>query len=280
MTIGEKIKKARLEKGLTQAKLCGDRITRNMLSAIEGNKARPSYATAEYLAEQLQLPLSYLFSSDEGVFYYQKERMISDVRKALCEKNYSRCIELCSALSGCDDEIALILSTAHFELGKRLVLNGSLQSGKQHLSDFKKYCSMTVYDTSYFEHACLLYSALADNIKAPLLVMDNKAFEANLRTSFEGDLYKYMLLDQKYEYSDDRLTRHIAAKELIKERRYNEALAIMKKVEEERNRGGYNAYLIFGIYTDMEICYKQLGDFESAYRYASKRLSLIDGFKS
>ena len=34
MTFGEKIKKARKEQGLTQKELAGDRITRNMLSAI------------------------------------------------------------------------------------------------------------------------------------------------------------------------------------------------------------------------------------------------------
>ena len=35
MTIGEKIKTERLRKKLTQSEIAGDRITRNMLSAIE-----------------------------------------------------------------------------------------------------------------------------------------------------------------------------------------------------------------------------------------------------
>jgi hypothetical protein len=42
----------------------------------------------------------------------------------------------------------------------------------------------------------------------------------------------------------------------------------------------HNAYITFGVYSDLEICYKQLFDFENAYRYTSKRLSLIEGFQS
>ena len=42
MTLGEKIKQARQEAGLSQRQLCGDAITRNMLSQIENGSARPS----------------------------------------------------------------------------------------------------------------------------------------------------------------------------------------------------------------------------------------------
>ena len=35
MTLGEKIKAARKEKGMTQSSLCAEKITRNMLSEIE-----------------------------------------------------------------------------------------------------------------------------------------------------------------------------------------------------------------------------------------------------
>ena len=35
MTLGEKIRQARLEAGLSQRQLCGGEVTRNMLSQIE-----------------------------------------------------------------------------------------------------------------------------------------------------------------------------------------------------------------------------------------------------
>ena len=53
MTLGQKLKKARLDRGLTQAQVVGDRITRNMLSQLENDLASPSVGTLEYLASVL-----------------------------------------------------------------------------------------------------------------------------------------------------------------------------------------------------------------------------------
>ena len=65
MTLGEKIKKARLERHMTQREVVDGYITRNMLSKIENNSATPSLKTMEYLANQLGLPMSY-FVTDVG----------------------------------------------------------------------------------------------------------------------------------------------------------------------------------------------------------------------
>ena len=59
MELGEKIRKARLEAGLSQRQLCGEEITRNMLSLIENGSAKPSMKTLRYLAAQLDKPLSF-----------------------------------------------------------------------------------------------------------------------------------------------------------------------------------------------------------------------------
>ncbi len=59
MSLGEKLRQARLEAGLSQRALCGDAITRNMLSQIENGSAKPSMTTLQYLAGRLQKPVSY-----------------------------------------------------------------------------------------------------------------------------------------------------------------------------------------------------------------------------
>ncbi len=59
MDLGQKIKQARLESGLSQRQVCGDKLTRNMLSLIENGNARPSMDTLGYLAERLGRPISW-----------------------------------------------------------------------------------------------------------------------------------------------------------------------------------------------------------------------------
>ena len=66
MELAQKLKQARLDAGLSQKVLCGDRITRNMLSQIENGSARPSMDTLRYLATRLGKPLSY-FLEDHAV---------------------------------------------------------------------------------------------------------------------------------------------------------------------------------------------------------------------
>ena len=53
MDIGQRIKEARLAAGLSQRQLCGDMITRNMLSLIENGSARPSMDTLRYFSARL-----------------------------------------------------------------------------------------------------------------------------------------------------------------------------------------------------------------------------------
>lgn len=64
MTLGEKLKLARLEAGLSQRALCGDMITRNMLSQIEHGTAKPSMDTLRYLAKRLEKPMSFFLEEE------------------------------------------------------------------------------------------------------------------------------------------------------------------------------------------------------------------------
>lgn len=74
MELAQKLKQARQDAGLSQKALCGDRITRNMLSQIENGSARPSMDTLRYLATRLGKPLSY-FLEDDAVTSPNQELM-------------------------------------------------------------------------------------------------------------------------------------------------------------------------------------------------------------
>ena len=75
MELGARIRQARLDAGLSQRQLCGDVITRNMLSQIENGSARPSMDTLKYLAQQLGTTIS----------YFLDEQAISSPNVALME---------------------------------------------------------------------------------------------------------------------------------------------------------------------------------------------------
>ena len=80
MELGEKLKTARQEAGLSQRQLCGDVITRNMLSQIEHGTARPSMETLRYLASRLGKPLSWFLEEDTAVS--SNQALMEQVRKA------------------------------------------------------------------------------------------------------------------------------------------------------------------------------------------------------
>ena len=67
MELGEKLRQARQEAGLSQRQLCGEIITRNMLSQIEHGTARPSMDTLRQLSSRLGKPVSYFLEEDAAV---------------------------------------------------------------------------------------------------------------------------------------------------------------------------------------------------------------------
>ena len=70
MSIGEKIKKLRSAKLMTEADLAGSEITRNMLSQIENDVAQPSMNTIRYIAARLNVSPGFLLAegNDEQIY--------------------------------------------------------------------------------------------------------------------------------------------------------------------------------------------------------------------
>ena len=83
MQIGEKIKKLRTAKLMTQNELVGGEITRNMLSRIENGAAQPSMATVKYIAQRLNVSVGFLLAEEEDEILYFKSAEINNIKKAL-----------------------------------------------------------------------------------------------------------------------------------------------------------------------------------------------------
>ena len=91
MTLGQKIKNARLERGMTQKELVGEAITRNMLSKIENDAATPSVRTLDYLARALDLPVGY-FLGEAGLSDGSAPDGLDGARAAYREGRWLDCL--------------------------------------------------------------------------------------------------------------------------------------------------------------------------------------------
>lgn len=100
MHLGEKIRQARLEAGLSQRQLCGETITRNMLSQIENGSANPSMATLRFLAEGLGKSVSF-FLQEEAVLS-PNPNLMQQARQAYAAKKYGDVLQLEQAYQGPD----------------------------------------------------------------------------------------------------------------------------------------------------------------------------------
>ena len=118
MSIGDKIRSARLDKHMTQSEVAADKITRNMLSAIESGKASPSLETLYHIANKLDLKISYLLSEDIDESVYKKNHLMPEIKKAYVNGNYAYCISLIGQISDIDDELSYILANCNFKLGE------------------------------------------------------------------------------------------------------------------------------------------------------------------
>ncbi|WMJ80806.1 helix-turn-helix transcriptional regulator [Clostridium sp. MB40-C1] len=68
LSVGEKIKRARIYKGYTLKDVCGEEISVSKLSCIENGKVDAEYWVLEYIAEKLEMDFEYLKQSvDEQI---------------------------------------------------------------------------------------------------------------------------------------------------------------------------------------------------------------------
>ena len=132
MTLGQKIKAARLEKGLTQKEVVGDYITRNMLSKIENDSATPSVRTLEYLAKALDLPTGY-FLSDAQISDGLVPDGLNEARAAFREKRWTDCLALLEAdkTAGTSDEGYLLHARAGAYAARQALEEGRLTEARE-----------------------------------------------------------------------------------------------------------------------------------------------------
>ena len=252
MELGQKIRAARLEAGLFQRQLCGDTITRNMLSQIENGSARPSMDTLQILAARLHKTVSYFL--DEGASC--NEELMKRLRQAPPEQVAELLKEYVSPDPIFDRERYFLESNALLSLSRQ-----ALQEGK------------TVYAQALWE------KAMAAGEKTPYFQKANA-----LLLAYEIDPTQAESLCK--QLPEDDLLLQMRAESAIQEGKWTLALTYLKLIGNLTDRGYFlkgEAYFGLGeyekaadaylrsqmpVYDRLEKCYKEQKDFEKAYYYA------------
>lgn len=289
--IGTKIKDLRSAKMMTQQELAGDHITRNMLSRIENGFALPSLPSLLYIAERLSVTPGYLLASEGEEFYYKKTSRMPDILNTFSAGEWMICKDLCSTLSGFDDEIRFVTFLCELNAAKELFSTGQLREAAEMFDEAKKYADLTIYPIAPYVAECDMYLLCIFGI-SPSLVSDIEVWSSPKLSAlsdpfcryysllFWADNGQHSLFEELRKDSFDNDTGvfadHINAKSKMKKGEYLEAYHILKQILAASEN--IPAPMLYFIFTDLEICCRELSDYRGAYEYSSDRTGMLEKF--
>ena len=262
MNLGEKVRRLRQHAGLTQSELAGGEITRNMISRIEAGNASPSLSTLYYLAERLKVSPAYFLSEEDDEFGYQRTSQIHEIRALFSRGLYDACISRCVALDREDAEISLILAQCYMQLGKKALHEGRLSHAQNAFETMLLHAEKTPYDTHAMETEGRLYlRMIAATRKSAIPDFSDIAPDT------QSALYLYYVMlnetNPAETHGDTPQFQHVRARQLLKQNRFTEAQALLRRLE----LADIGAVLRCYVYSDLEKLYTQIGSYDEAFRY-------------
>ena len=263
MELGQRLKQARLEAGLSQRQLCGDAITRNMLSRIENGSARPSMDTLALLAERLGRPVSF-FLSEDGL-YSPNQALLQKARQLYCQGEYTATRKELEGFSGADPlleaEMELLRSLCLMQLAQEAVAEGRLPFAQHLLEEAWQAGEKTPYFGPELRRRWLLLGARCGREVQLPPIDEELLLRAEVALRQGNGMRCVQLLEAAEDQTQMRwlLLRAEAAANLGQ---YHQAAELLEKAE--------------GQFPDraiplLERCYRELGDYKMAYFYACKQ---------
>lgn len=89
-TLGDRVRKLRMERGMSLAKVAGGDFSRAFLNQVELNKSRPSVRVLRVIADRLQAPVDYLL--DGATPTLDREIALEKARIELARGDLRRCL--------------------------------------------------------------------------------------------------------------------------------------------------------------------------------------------
>lgn len=256
MELGSRIKAARIAEGLSQRQLCGEHITRNMLSQIENGSAHPSMKTLGYLAERLGKPISYFL--DEQAALFPNQQAVLEARSALALGDLEKMRRALDAFQEPDEsfyeERQLLEYYWYTGQARRALAEGKTPYGIRLLYEALELNGL--YLTKELRSRCRVMLAMAGE-NVPLEV-DEDALLARARQCADPARRMEILAAAEDRARPEWIL--LQAQTLFDAKRYEEAAAFYCRVSPNRE-----------IFEKLEVCYREMGDYKQAYEYACKQ---------
>ena len=284
MTLGEKLKALRKARGMTQAQLAGDRITRNMLSSIERDAALPSYETLRFLGKELAVNPGCFFDDDADLLSCLLRADMPKIRAAFNEGSFDECISTAEPYKDCSDtELFSILSYAHYRLAIAAFEGFAYDEAKNHFKESSALIErMDV--KPYYAVRISFFLSLIDSKRTGKQVLPSSVISAISDNDdfFDYAVYNFLLAlietDQIEKatslYNSLRIGNHLYrshfnARIAASLNNYQRAKELLWSVVNSSE--AVPSPFLYGVYEDLERYCKATDDYEGAYRCAVAR---------
>ena len=282
MTLGQKIRQARIDRGMTQKELVGEQITRNMLSKLENDSATPSVKTLEYLSGRLGLSAAY-FMSDLTLSDGTSPDGLDNMRKALRDGDYALCISLLeeSKTCGSTEEGYLLHTLSDAALARQYLSEGDTTLAKEHADLAAYYNEQGLYyspaidaEMNLILSECALSSDVND-FETSAAEFERAVKMISFDTRYTLARVEYLVKSGEKELAESlirRLPANLSDTEEAKRLYLLGLLALengdIKKARDLLTDAEGRGLDALPLYAALERCYKELDDYKLAYHYA------------
>lgn len=267
MELGQILRQARLDSGMSQRELCGDKISRNMLSQIENGTAHPSMETLTYLAEKLGKPVGYFLDEQSPVS--SNQALIEQARASFSAGNYGLTLSILGNYEPDDPvydwEFHLLEAQSCLELATKAIQKGHTAHAAQLLDRAALAGEKTPYynDATRRQRLLLLCRVTKDN---PPLPADDDALLVRASIAIgEGDPARAMQYLDAAEEKNAVEWQYLRGKTCMAMDDFSQAVTYLKAAEEYHPKECADM---------LEQCYREIGDFKNAYFYSCKRKTM------
>lgn len=262
MELGEKLRLARQEAGLSQRQLAGDDITRNMLSQIEHGTAQPSMKTLRILAQRLGKPVSFFL--EETALTSPNQGVMASARRLWDAGEDAQALLVLEGYQGPDPvfdrEKGLLQALLRLRLAEAAIQEGRgpyAQSLLEATETEGLYCAQDLERRRLLLLGTLRGQQVSDRLPSldeELLLRATEALDA-------GDAVRAaQLLDAAEDQGVPRWN-FLRGQAYLRQKQYQEAAACLQKAEGEFPQA----------VASLEVCFRELGDYKMAYEYAKKQ---------